>query len=611
MKESDREGITNHSDPEPCVDAREGGREALTGADAGEPLSREIQQSRLPTPLCEAEGNTPASAKVSTPKSRRGRRPSARIEASLMGTGISSSPSLSERTMERSAKAAGRDAEVDGCGKSDGFVVPRNPANEVLPLWAWAEERGEGRNPAKSNPDQQNASRTQSRTNDALSALDRVSRKAKSDQKARFTCLFHLLDVARLRAAFERLQRRATPGVDGMSWQQYEVGLETRLHKLCDRLHRGSYRAKPSRRVYIPKPDGRQRPLGVAALEDKIVQSAVVEVLNAVYERDFLGLSYGFRPGRSAHQALDTLATALCRQKVNWVLDADISAYFDTIDHAWLMKMIEYRIGDKRLLRLIAKWLKAGVVDSNRWKASKEGTPQGAVISPLLANVYLHYVLDLWVARERKRPGCGEVIMVRYADDFILGFQHKEDAERFLAHLRQRLEQFKLQLHPGKTRLIRFGRFAAEKRKRHGQGKPPTFGFLGFTHICGQSRKGGFVLMRHTIAKRQRAKLQAVKSEIRVRQHLPIPVQGAWLADVLRGYFAYHAVPTNIRSLAAFRTQVSRHWYHALRRRGQKRRINWSQMDRHIQRWLPRHKILHPWPTTRFDLRTRGKSRVR
>jgi RNA-directed DNA polymerase len=340
MKESDREGITNHSDPESCVDAREGGREALTGADAGEPSSREIQQSRLPTLLSEAEGNTPASAKVSTPKSLRGRRPSARIETSLVGTGISGSPSPSEGTVERSAKADGRDAEMNGCGKSDGFVVPKNPANEVLPLWAWAEERGEGRNPAKSNPEQQNASRTQSRTNDALSALDRVSRKAKSDKKARFTCLFHLLDVARLRAAFERLQRRASPGVDGMSWQQYEVGLETRLQKLCAKLHCGRYRAKPSRRVFIPKPDGRQRPLGVAALEDKIVQSATVEVLNAIYERDFLGLSYGFRPGRSAHQALDTLATALCRQKVNWVLDADISAYFDTIDHSWLMKMI-------------------------------------------------------------------------------------------------------------------------------------------------------------------------------------------------------------------------------------------------------------------------------
>jgi len=609
MKESHREDRTNHSDPESCVDAREGGREALTGAGAGEPLSRESRQSRLPTLLSEVEGNTPTSAKVSTGESLRGRRPSARTETLLMGTGISSSPPSSERTAERPEKAPSLNPGMDDCGKSDGFVVPKNSANEALPLWAWAEERGEGRNPAKSNPGQQNASRTQSRKYDAPHALERVSRKAKSDKKARFTCLFHLLDVTRLRAAFERLQRRAAPGVDGMSWQQYEVGLETRLQKLCDKLHRGKYRAKPSRRVFIPKPDGRQRPLGVAALEDKIVQSAVVEVLNAIYERDFLGLSYGFRPGRSTHQALDALATALCCRKVNWVLDADIRAYFDTIDHAWLMKMLGHRIGDKRLLRLIAKWLKAGVLENNQWKASKEGTPQGAVISPLLANVYLHYVLDMWVAQERKRPGCGEVTLVRYADDAIMGFQHKEDAERFLVHLRQRLEQFKLQLHPEKTRLIRFGRFAAQKME--GQGNPPTFGFLGFTHICGQSQAGKFLLLRHTIAKRQRAKLQAVKSEIRVRQHLPIPVQGAWLADVLRGYFAYYAVPTNIRSLDIFRTQVGRYWFRALRRRGQKRRINWNKMDRHIQRWLPRPKILHPWPTTRFDLRTQGKSRVR
>jgi RNA-directed DNA polymerase len=275
------------------------------------------------------------------------------------------------------------------------------------------------------------------------------------------------------------------------------------------------------------------------------------------------------------------------------------------------MKMLAHRIGDKRLLRLIAKWLKVGVMESNRWKASTEGTPQGAVISPLLANVYLHYVLDLWVARERKRSGCGEVTMVRYADDFIIGFEHKEDAERFLTQLRQRLERFKLQLHPDKTRLIRFGRFAAEKRKRHGEGKPETFGFLGFTHICGLSRKGRFVLLRHTIAKRQRAKLQAVKGEIRLRQHLPIPAQGAWLADVVRGYFAYHAVPTNAHSLDGFRTQMARHWFRALRRRGQKRRITWKQMTRHVRRWLPSTKILHPWPTTRFDLRTQGKSRVR
>ena len=505
----------------------------------------------------------------------------------------------------RSEKAINRNADVYVLEKSHCAVVPVNqPNNEGQPFTEAGEERAQ----MKENIVQSHMLPTQS--GDRMSqGLDGVRKAAKERKQERFTSLLHHLSVDLLRDSFYSLQRKAAPGVDGVRWEEYETGLEDRLVDLHARVHRGAYRAKPSRRVYIPKADGRQRPLGVAALEDKIVQQAVVTILNQIYEVDFKGFSYGFRPGRSPHQALDALTVGIQRKKVNWVLDADISAYFDTIDHTWLMKMLEHRIGDKRLLRLIAKWLKAGVVDNNQWKASSEGTPQGAVISPLLANVYLHYVLDMWVAQERKRPGCGEVTLVRYADDAIMGFQHKEDAERFLVHLRQRLEQFKLQLHPEKTRLIRFGRFAAQKME--GQGNPPTFGFLGFTHICGQSQAGKFLILRHTIAKRQRAKLQAVKSELRIRQHLPIPVQGAWLADVLRGYFAYYAVPTNIRSLDIFRTQVGRYWFRALRRRGQKRRINWNKMDRHIQRWLPRPKILHPWPTTRFDLRTQGKSRVR
>ena len=298
------------------------------------------------------------------------------------------------------------------------------------------------------------------------------------------------MTVDLLRWSFHQLKRRAAAGIDGVTWDQYEADLESNLADLHGRVQRGAYRAKPSRRQYIPKPDGRQRPLGIAALEDKIVQRAVVEMLNAIYETDFLGFSYGFRPGRSQHQALDALAIAIYRKKVNWILDADIRAFFDSISQEWLIRFLEHRIADRRLLRLIGKWLKAGVLEDGRLLTVERGTPQGAVISPLLANIYLHYVYDLWVHHWRRRLAQGEVIVVRYADDIVVGFQYRADAERFLDELRQRLEEFGLELHPEKTRIIEFGRFAHANRQARGLGKPETFAFLGFTHICGRTREG-------------------------------------------------------------------------------------------------------------------------
>ena len=329
------------------------------------------------------------------------------------------------------------------------------------------------------------------------------------------------------------------------------MDLEENLRDLHARVHRGAYRARPSRRVYIPKPDGRLRPLGVAALEDKILQRALVEVLNAIYETDFLGFSYGFRPGRSPHHALDALAAGIVGKKVNWVLDADFSDYFSSLDHQWLEQFLEHRIADRRVLRLIQKWLAAGVIEKGSWTAFEEGVPQGASVSPLLANVYAHYVLDLWAHQWRTRHAHGDVVIVRFADDFVVGFEHREDAERFWSELRDRLAKFGLELNAEKTRLIEFGRHAARDRKARGLGKPETFRFLGFTHICGKTRKSGrFKLKRITDSKRVRAKLLAVKREMARRMHLPIPEQGRWLASVLPGHYNYYAVPDNIEALA-------------------------------------------------------------
>jgi len=386
-----------------------------------------------------------------------------------------------------------------------------------------------------------------------------------------------------------------------LSWKDYEAKLERNLEDLHERVQRGAYRALPSRRVYIPKPDGRQRPLAVAALEDKIVQRAVVALLNAIYEEDFLGVSYGFRPGRGTHDALDALCVGIDSRKVSYILDADIRSFFDEINQQWLMRFLEHRIGDRRIIRLIQKWLKAGVMEDGVVTVSDRGTGQGSVISPLLANIYLHYTLDLWAVRRwRQREATGDMIFVRYADDFIVGFQHERDACRFLDEMRERLGKFALTLHPEKTRLIEFGRFAAERRKRRGLGKPETFNFLGFTFICGKTRAGKFQIKRKTRADRMRAKLKMVQEEMRRRMHQPIPDHGKWLYYVVSGYFNYHAVPTNSEALVAFRTEIARRWRRALTRRSERTKINWKQMKQLIDTWLPPPRILHPWPDKRF-----------
>jgi group II intron reverse transcriptase/maturase len=497
---------------------------------------------------------------------------------------------------------------MDDREKSDGLVVPVKLANNAR---GGAAESVEGSGPAKGNTTGETRP-GHGAGRGAPSELGRVRRVAATDKDARFTALLHHVDVDRLRAAYFALRPKAAPGVDGVTWAEYGLDLEGNLRDLHARVHRGAYRARPSRRVHIPKPDGRLRPLGIAALEDKILQRAVVEVLNAIYETDFLGFSYGFRPGRSPHHALDALAAGIVGKNVNWVLDADFSDYFSSLDHRWLLKFLEHRIADRRVLRLIQKWLAAGVIENGSWTAFDEGVPQGASASPLLANVYAHYVLDLWVHQWRQRHAHGDVIIVRWADDFVVGFEHREDAERFWAELRDRLANFGLELHAEKTRLIEFGRNAARDRKARGLGKPETFQFLGFTHACDKTRKTGrFKLRRITDSKRMRAKLLAVKREMARRMHLPIPEQGVWLASVLRGHYGYYAVPDNIEALRAFRQGIIRHWLRTLRRRSQRHRMSWQRMDLLAGRWLPLPQILHPWPEQRFAAITQGRSPVR
>jgi len=434
-------------------------------------------------------------------------------------------------------------------------------------------------------------------------ALERIRQAARQRKKEKFTALLHHISIELLGEAFLELKEDAAPGVDGLTWRTYEADLDRNLTDLHERVHRGAYRALPSRRVYIAKPDGRQRPLAIAALEDKIVQRATVAVLNAIYEEDFLGFSYGFRSGRGTHDALDALVVGIESTKVNWVLDADIRSFFDEISQQWLIRFLEHRIGDRRIIRLIQKWLKAGILEDGVVTVSERGTGQGAVISPLLANVYLHYVLDLWVQRWRRREATGDMIIVRYADDFIVGFQHEADARRFLDAMRERLQEFALSLHPEKTRLIEFGRLAAENRKRHGLGKPETFTFLGFIFICNKTRRGKFQIKRKSQRDRMRAKLQAIKQELRRRMHQPIPEQGRWLKQVVTGYFNYHAVPTNGPTLAAFLSHVIILWRRTLRRRSQRDRTTWEQVARLAKDWLPRPRILHPWPDVRFAVK--------
>jgi RNA-directed DNA polymerase len=464
---------------------------------------------------------------------------------------------------------------TNGYEKSDSAIVAVKPANNAEQSTAELVERRAG---TKGNAEQQSTCRAQSRVS-VSQALDRIRKVAKERKKEKFTALFHHISIDLLEEAFYELKENAAPGVDRLTWKDYEADFERNIEDLHNRVQRGAYRALPSRRVYIPKPDGRQRPLAVAALEDKIVQRAVVALLSTIYEEDFLGFSYGFRPGRGAHDALDALCVGIQGKKVSFILDADIRSFFDEISQQWLIRFLEHRIGDRRITRLIQKWLKAGILEDGVVSVSDRGTGQGSVISPLLANIYLHYALDLWAARWRRRTATGDMIIVRYADDFIVGFQHESDAQRFLNEMRDRLREFALSLHPEKTRLIEFGRFAAERRQRRGLGKPETFNFLGFTFICGKTRAGRFQIKRKTRADRMRAKLREIKQEMRWRMHQPIPAQGRWLERVVRGYFNYHAVPTNGRALEVFRHHITNLWRRTLRRRSQKDRMTWARIE--------------------------------
>ncbi|MGI9288989.1 MAG: group II intron reverse transcriptase/maturase [Pseudomonadales bacterium] len=483
--------------------------------------------------------------------------------------------------------------------KSDPLVVAEIAANKSVPAEA---ESKESRRGTKGNTVETHIRRTQSRES-VLLGLTRVRERAKTRKKEQFTGLLHHITVDQLRSSYFSLKRKAAPGVDRVTWLQYGEALEENLAKLHGRVHRGAYRPQPSRRMSIPKEDGKRRTLGIAALEDKVLQRAVVDVLNAVYEEDFLGFSYGFRPGRSQHDALDALATGIRHTPVNWILDLDVQRFFDSVSHDWLMRFVEHRIGDKRVQRLIRQWLKAGAMEDREWIATEEGTPQGGSASPMLANIYLHYCFDLWAERWRHREARGNVTIVRYADDIVCGFQYQGDARRFQTALRERFEMFALTLHPDKTRLIEFGRFAAGHRTLRGLGKPETFDFLGFKHICGRTREGKFLLRRKTRRDRMRAKLRSLKEELMRRRHHSIPEQGRWLGQVVRGYFAYHAVPTNRASLQGFLHAVKRHWLRALRRRGQRDKTTWDKIARLARAFLPTPRARHPWPDARFRVK--------
>jgi group II intron reverse transcriptase/maturase len=485
---------------------------------------------------------------------------------------------------------------MNGHEKSDPAIVAVKRTNEAAQA---VEEPVEPRAGTEGNAGEQNTYRAQSRGR-VSQALDRVRQAARLRKDEKLTTLLPHVDVDLLRDSFMRLKREAAPGVDGVTWKGYASDLEPRLQDLHARVHRGAYRAQPSRRVMIPKADGRQRPLAIAALEDKIVQRAVLEVLNAIYEEDFLGFSYGFRPGRGQHDALDALTVAITTKRVNFILDADIRSFFDTVSHDWLVRFLEHRIGDKRMVRLIQKWLKVGVLQDGIVRPGEEGTGQGSVISPLLANIYLHYVFDLWANQWRSKEAAGDMIIVRYADDMVLGFEHEADARRFLEAMRERLAGFALALHPDKTRLIAFGRHAAKERARRGLGKPETFDFLGFTHICGLKRNGGFLVKRRSRRDRRVAKLKDIKAQMKARMHHSIAEQGRWLRQVLLGYFAYHAVPTNGRVLETFRWQVIKRWRRTLARRSQRAWTTIERMDHLAKEWLPTPRILHPWPEQRF-----------
>ncbi len=492
--------------------------------------------------------------------------------------------------------------------KSDEAIVPKKrPNKEGSP----SAEAVEGRASPKGNGGQAAAVRTQRRAA-ASNGLTGVRQAARHSKSERFTALLHHITIDILKRSYLALKRDAAPGIDGVTWRAYGEDLDEKLKDLHERVHRGSYRARPAKRTFIPKADGSKRPLSVWCLEDKIVQQAVVCVLEAIYEEDFVGFSYGFRPGRSQHDALDALHVGILRRRVNWVFDADIQGFFDAMSHDWIMRFLKHRIADKRILRLIAKWLKVGIVEDGRVTRCSRGAPQGAVISPILANVYLHYAYDLWVHRWRRTAATGDVVVIRYADDTIVGFQHEYEARAFLEALTERLRLFDLTLHPAKTRLIRFGRHAIKQRERLGERKPETFDFLGFTHFCTRSRKwGSFVIGRKTIKKRMIATLRSLKMELRRRMHDPIAKTGAWVERVLKGHLNYFAVSGNDPSLWWFFNEVRWRWLKTLKRRSQKAFLNWERFTSLTDRYFPPIRVRHPLPCHRFDAKTRGRSLVR
>src|SRR5215471_9992193 len=587
--------------------AREGSREAFTGETTGQVLSCETGLlPRCRSRSAEEKATSAHDVMACMGRTSRSRRPCARGEVLCTETGRSH-PCPGRHAgpaHEGNSRTMGMYADE----KSDEGIIPmKQPNKEGLP----SAEAVEGRTSPEGNGGETTAARTL-RRDTASSGLAAVRRAARQSKSVRFTALLHHITVDLLTRSYFALERDSAPGIDGVTWQVYGENLEEKLTRLHDRIHKGSYRARPARRTYIPKADGTQRPLAVLCLEDKVVQQAVATVLEAIYEEDFIGFSYGFRPGRGQHDALDALHVGILRKRVNWVLDADIRGFYDAMSHAWIIRFLEHRIADKRILRLVAKWLKVGVIEDGRVTRSQVGAPQGAVVSPILANVYLHYAYDLWVQRWRRTKASGDVVVVRFADDQIVGFEHEHEAKAFLQDLHERLREFELALHPDKTRLIRFGRHAATQRARLGEGKPETFDFLGFTHFCTRSRKwGSFVIGRKTIKKRMRSKLKAIKVELRKCMHDPIVKTGAWVKQMLQGHLNYYAVSGNHPSLWWFCNQVRWLWLKALKRCSQKVYLSWERFIRLVHRFFPPIKVLHPLPCHRFDANTRGRSPVR
>jgi group II intron reverse transcriptase/maturase len=500
-----------------------------------------------------------------------------------------------------------RRIDIDVNRESDGVILPEKQPNKAIPV---AAEVVEVRTPAKRNAGEKATDQTQSWA-PVSCGLEGVRRRAMEDKTCCFTALLHHITPELLRESFYKLNRKAEDGIDSMSWEAYEEELEERLPKLHEEIHKGSYRAKPVKRVYIPKGKGQKRPLGITAIEDKLVQQAVVTVLNEIYETEFYGFSYGYRQGRGPENALDALATAILKRPINWILDADLQEFFDSIPHDKLMEAISIRVGDKRILRLIGKWLKTGYIEDGKRYRQKAGTSQGSVISPLLANIYLHYVVDEWVEQERRRRNNGEVIIIRYADDLVMGFQYKTEAERYLEALSERVQAYGLKLHPEKTCLKEFGRYAEERMRKRGEGKPEGFDFLGFTHLCSRNRKGGYFLKRKTKTKKLRQKLSEIKVQLRKRKHAPIEQTGKWLKSVVQGFGLYFGVPGNSRSLRSYRDQVVKMWLRILRRRSQKgRALTWEKFNQIVEKYIPHLRICQPFPEVRFAM-TQGRSRMR